>query len=178
MYIVGIDPGINNIGIGVIDEDYNYIGSFYVSNPVGNKQITFSEKFPRSMNEFNSKLREIVGIGEIALFAVEIPVMKKGQSSVLTTMQICLMAGGLTGQTFEAFEGGRVKFIVPTSMKKIFTDDGSADKDKIGEYCKINIKGLPDGLTDHEHDALALAWCFRKMIVDGVEEVYTDKGWM
>ncbi|MFN5351075.1 MAG: crossover junction endodeoxyribonuclease RuvC [Alphaproteobacteria bacterium] len=147
--ILGIDPGLNNTGLGLIDFDGNKL-AFIASQTIINKHsLSTSEKLKNlneQLNLFISKhATNEVAIEETFVNVNPLTSLSLGQARGAIILTIVL-------NNLPIFEYSSTK------IKKSVTSSGRASKEQISSMIKFF---LPKAVFDSEHsaDALAVAIC-------------------
>ena len=150
MIILGIDPGINVVGYGIIKvEDYNNINYLdggiiktSVADPLHNRLGAIAIKIEELIDNFNPT---IVGLEEVFV-----------NNNIASSMKLCYARGAIMSilgkNNCNLFE------IAPNKMKKILTGNGHADKMQVSYMVRLLIKGIKGAITSDQSDALAIAY--------------------
>lgn len=149
MRIIGIDPGLNNTGWGIIEKDGNRLG--YIASGVIKPQanLTMAER----LHKIDSELDKIISLYKPQTSAIEETfVNKSGAAS--------LKLGMARGAAFlaPARAGLEVAEYSANKIKKSVVGAGHADKNQIQVMVKILLPKA-DFRTADAADALAIAIC-------------------
>jgi Holliday junction resolvasome RuvABC endonuclease subunit len=158
MNIISIDPGIRNCAYAVIDKDTGYVHKTecikipnYDKKSTDEKLLYISDKLEQALLEYG-----------IQLLIYEHPVFSSGRSNTHYVTYVVGLILYLCGKH-------RLNYIYysPQEVKKIVASDGKADKKDILNSVKELSSGkisstVLDTLTDHEVDALAFYYTYKK----------------
>jgi crossover junction endodeoxyribonuclease RuvC len=150
MIILGIDPGINNVGYGLIEfnnyNNINYIESGVikttVDDPLHFRLKIIVEKIENIISRFAP---DIIGMEEVFI-----------NKNAASSIKLCHARGAIMsviGKSNVIFEE-----ISPNLVKKTLTGNGHADKIQILYMIKMVIKNINNNITKDEGDALATAY--------------------
>lgn len=137
--IVGIDPGLTNIGIGII------IGDSGTTRLI---QTTPGSNLAHRLLEMNKQIVRIYkefGIKRVTYVALE-------RQPQMISNEISIMTGALCG----FLKPLNIELIPPTTLKKMITHNGFAKKEEVSS--KLSELSQLVFYTDHESDAFALAY--------------------
>lgn len=152
MIILGIDPGLINTGWAIIDfQTHNKIS--YVEGGViitNNKQI-IAQRLLTIYDDLNLLLKKF----EIQQGSIEKTLINNNAHSSIDLA----MAKSIILLIF-AQKNIHYQEYAPTTIKKVITGNGKADKLQIGKMLEYYIK-LPaeKKISHHESDAVAIALC-------------------
>ena len=149
MKIIGIDPGLNKTGWGVVEIQNNnfvYVGSGAIHN---NVKLPICDK----IKHIYSELEKILDLYRPDVGAIEETFVNKNPLSSLKlghARGVAMLAMANFGLVVHEYS--------PNLIKKTITGAGKADKRQIGVMVKMllpksNVK------TEDEADALAIAMC-------------------
>jgi crossover junction endodeoxyribonuclease RuvC len=150
MRVLGIDPGSETLGWGVVKKD----GNFYRLIDYGTVKSSPKEPFAKRLAKIYDDLQEIIErfqpdvlSVEEAFFAVNVKVaMKLGQ-----VRGVVLLLGEKNGLEISEY--------APRLIKQTVVGYGNAEKHQVQEMVKILLK-LPEIPKPHDAaDALAIAIC-------------------
>lgn len=149
MRIIGIDPGLNNTGWGIIEKQGNRLG--YVACGVIKPQAQAS--MAERLLEIDCELEKIITLYEPQTSAIEETFVNKSGSS-------SLKLGMARGAAFlaPARAGLEVAEYSANKIKKSVVGAGHADKNQIQVMVKILLPRA-DFKTPDAADALAIAIC-------------------
>lgn len=149
MIIIGIDPGLNNTGWGIIEQNQNALT--YVASGV----IKPNAKLPLAQRLYmiDSELDKVISLYKPNTSAIEETFINKSGSS-------SLKLGMARGVAFiaPARHGIDVGEYSPNKIKKSVVGAGHASKDQIQMMVKILLPKA-DFKSEDEADALAIAIC-------------------
>jgi crossover junction endodeoxyribonuclease RuvC len=150
MIILGIDPGINSVGYGLIKcntyNNINYIESGLIKtsadDPLHIRLGIIVRRIEEIILEFNP---QAIGMEEVFI-----------NKNALSSIKLCHARGAIMsviGKKNTLFEE-----MSPTKVKKTLTGNGHADKMQILYMIKMVVKNVKDNITKDEGDALAVAY--------------------
>ena len=148
MRVIGIDPGLRNLGWGVVDVIGPKIS--HISNGVCNSSTgTLAER----LLELHNQLTSVINKYHPTTSAVEKTFVNKDGAGTLKLGQargICLLAPAQAGLDVSEY--------APNTLKKVVVGVGHADKKQVEHMVKMQFPGVkftgPDAV-----DALAIALC-------------------
>ena len=149
--ILGIDPGVHNLGWGIIKKhDNNNQPQYVAGGTIFNKpNLHITEKLA---NLFIS-LENIVAEYKISIIATETAFLDKDLRSLLSLSYARAIVMAISGKYKISFFD-----INAVHIKKNVTGSGRAGKDQV--KCMISkLLNIPEPKTEHEADALAVAYC-------------------
>ncbi|MEM9716769.1 MAG: crossover junction endodeoxyribonuclease RuvC [Pseudomonadota bacterium] len=148
MRIIGLDPGLRNLGWGIIDSDgskLRHVEHGVILSGEGDMSVRLARLF--------SELTKVLeGFSPIEV-AVEETFVNTNASSTLKLGQarsVCLLAPGLLGL--------KVAEYAPNSVKKALVGQGHAAKGQVGHMVSMLLSGVAPKSADAT-DALAIAIC-------------------
>ena len=150
MIILGIDPGINKVGYGIIklhsNNNIKYLHSSVIkTNAADSLHIRLGiivREMENVLLEFNPNA---IGMEEVFI-----------NKNALSSMKLCHARGAIMsiiGKSNIFFEE-----LASTRIKKILTGNGHADKTQVLYMIKMLVHGIKEGITNDESDALAVAY--------------------
>lgn len=150
--ILGIDPGLNNTGWGVVDclaGKFNFVGAGILHSDV-------KKSLAERLTELHLGLIAVIDEFHPIEAVVEQTFVNKNPSSTLKLGQargIALLAPAL--RDIPVFE------YAPNQIKKMIVGVGHADKSQVDMMVRTMLKGLPKECTlgPDASDALAMAVC-------------------
>jgi len=147
MRILGIDPGVNKVGYGLIESAKRQevvLCTGVISSPV---KISYQKKIPHIVERFEGLLDELQP--DVAVIE-EIYLGKN--------FQIALKIGQIMGILMSSIvKRGLVFYLIsPREIKQNITGRGSATKEQV-QYMLENITGYRDFKSEDESDAVAAA---------------------
>ena len=150
MRIIGVDPGSDTTGYGVIDSDGRHYELVEYAGIRGPKHLSFAERLlaiSRKLEEVIERLTPQACAIEDSFFAVNVKsALKLGQARGAV-----LVAAARAGvQVFE---------YTPLEVKSALVGYGRAEKHQVQEMVRVllRMKGVPEPLD--ASDALAVAIC-------------------
>jgi len=150
MRIIGVDPGSDTTGYGVIDSDGRHYELVEYAGIRGPKHLSFAERLlaiSRKLEEVIERLTPQACAIEDSFFAVNVKsALKLGQARGAV-----LVAAARAGvQVFE---------YTPLEVKSALVGYGRAEKHQVQEMVRVllGMKGVPEPLD--ASDALAVAIC-------------------
>ena len=148
MRIIGLDPGLRNLGWGVVDYENGRL------KHVDHGVIRTSEgALATRISALFTELSKIVDVLNPDLAAVEETFVNTNAVSTLKLGQaraVCLLVPGLRGLPVAEY--------APNTVKKALVGRGHADKQQIGHMVRVLLPGVAPSASDAA-DALALAIC-------------------
>jgi crossover junction endodeoxyribonuclease RuvC len=150
MRILGIDPGLNATGYGVVElhgSDLRHVAS-------GTITIPSARPLPTRLNLLFEALREVVDHYHPDEVAVENTFLAKN-------VAVALKLGQAKGIALLVAEQGKLPVIeyTPTEIKTAVTGYGAADKEQVqfmvGRLLRLDVEAS----THHATDAMAAAIC-------------------
>ncbi len=150
MRIIGVDPGLANSGIGIVEQDGGGI------TLVGSKCITTqpSTSFPERLMSIYGELEDALDEYQPEACAIESIFFAKNAKSAFQVGHargVFILSAGIRG--IPVFE------YTPPQIKKALVGKGRADKSQV-QYMTKMILNLPEiPKPDHVADALAAAIC-------------------
>lgn len=149
--ILGIDPGLANVGFGVIEKT----GSQLTMIDFGCIKTKAGRSDQSRLNEINTGLNEIINKYRPSAMAVEKLFFCKNVKTAIAVSQargVIILAAGLHGLDLGEF--------TPLQVKQALTNYGRASKQQIKIMVKVilNLATLPK--SDDAADALAVAICY------------------
>ncbi|MFO1129766.1 MAG: crossover junction endodeoxyribonuclease RuvC [Rickettsiales bacterium] len=163
MYILGIDPGIQNLGwaiIEIIDKNLDINNQLPSNNsskiikPIKSGTIKNSSKlsFIEKLEIISNQLQDIIDLYKLKIVGIETTFMHIG---IKANMNFTKLYGAL----LEIFIKNEIKILEfsPTQIKKTITQNGKASKMQISNMVKFL---LPDAefSNEHESDAFSIAY--------------------
>ena len=148
MRVLGVDPGLRNMGWGVIDFFGNRFS--HVANGVCKSKGT---DLSQRLLSLHRQLCEVVDCWQPNTAAVENTFVNKNAAATLKLGQARAIAMLVPAQAgIEVFE------YAPNLVKKVVVGVGHADKDQVKYMVKLQLPGISIKSADAS-DALAVAIC-------------------
>ncbi len=148
MRVIGIDPGLRNLGWGVVDvlgPKISYIADGVCKSSTG----TLAER----LLELHNQLTDVINKYKPTTSAVEKTFVNKDGAGTLKLGQargICLLAPAQAGLDVSEY--------APNTIKKVVVGVGHADKKQVEHMVQMQFPGI--GFTGPDSvDALAIALC-------------------
>lgn len=145
MKILGIDPGINKLGFGIVEDiNFRIIDVGVINLPL---KIEFEKKIENIIQKFES----IINKNRPDMIAIE-------EVYVAKNVQIALKIGILTGGIIWSSISKKIKFILipPREIKLLLTGKGSATKEQV-KFMVENLTNFKNFKSYEESDAVATA---------------------
>jgi crossover junction endodeoxyribonuclease RuvC len=147
MVILGIDPGYERLGWGIIKKEkaFEFVDCGVIRT--SSREATASRLFHAA-----EELKVIIGRYQPTHAAVESLFVFKNQKTVIQVAQArgmiltCLADASLSISEF-----------TPLQIKSIVAGDGQADKKSVEKMVRLQLPAVPSGLLDDTLDALAAA---------------------
>lgn len=150
MKLIGLDPGLQNTGWGIIHVDGNRL-SFIAGGTVRtDKKLSLAER----LMQIHHGLMAVMEEHQPDEAAVEETFVNKNPTSTLKLGQ----ARGIA-MLVPALRGMPVSEYTPNLVKKTVVGTGHAGKDQIQMMVKTILPGCREGLGADAADALAVAIC-------------------
>ncbi|MCX7705404.1 MAG: crossover junction endodeoxyribonuclease RuvC [bacterium] len=148
--VLGVDPGLNNLGYGLVYEYENSLKPGLYGQCVVPTRIPFDEKLIYIGRKFTS----IIDESKPDFIAIE-------KIYVAKNTQIALSIGVVSGVIAYSgiVKGIKVYFVTPGEIKKTITGGGQAMKHQVC-YMVQKLLGLQEDPGEHAVDALATAISF------------------
>ncbi|HOK80690.1 MAG TPA: crossover junction endodeoxyribonuclease RuvC [bacterium] len=148
--VMGVDPGLNSFGYGIISEDARILHPLKYGQYAVPKSISFNDKLVYIGKTFSSIIEET----RPDFMAIE-------KIYVAKNTQIALSIGIVSGIIAYTgiSKGIQVAFITPGEIKKTITGSGQAIKQQVC-FMVQKLLGLREDPGEHAIDALATAICF------------------
>jgi crossover junction endodeoxyribonuclease RuvC len=148
MIILGLDPGFDRVGFGVVNfvaREFEYLGSGIIkTNP--------NQDFYSRLAEIQSDLKQIIKQYKPELACVEKLFFAK---NVATAMQVAEARGVINLELYN--HSIDILQVAPTTVKSAITGNGNADKQSV-EFMVKKILRTPDlKAIDDACDALGMA---------------------
>lgn len=144
MKIIGIDPGINKFGYGIIEDNFRVLEIGVISP---SKKLSYEEKVAYLLQNYRKIIEkyspEFVSIEEIYV-----------GKNVQIALKIGILIGGIVGISLS----NRIKFLIipPREIKKMITGKGQATKEQI-KFMVENLTNFYNFTSYEESDAIASA---------------------
>ncbi|MBK5934404.1 Holliday junction endonuclease RuvC [Rhodovulum imhoffii] len=148
MRVLGIDPGLRNLGWGVIDANGSRLS--HVANGILHPK---GEALPERLLSLHDQLVDIVSLYAPQAAAVEQTFVNKDGAGTLKLGQargIALLVPARAGLTVGEY--------APNAVKKTIVGVGHADKAQIAHMVRLQLPGVRIAGADAA-DALAIALC-------------------
>ncbi len=150
MRVLGIDPGSETLGWGVVDGS----GSKYVLVDFGTVKSNPREAFSKRLKNIYDGVARVLETHSPDVLSVE-------DTFYAVNAQVALKLGQVRGTMLLLAEqsGLTIAEYAPRLVKSTVVGYGNADKNQVGQMVKI-LLGLKDVPTPHDAaDALAIAIC-------------------
>ncbi len=150
MKVLGIDPGIERLGWGVVEKTSK--GARRISSGVKKTLKTSSDG--TRLYEIHEFLNELFKKERPDLVSVEKIFFSKN-------VKTALIIGGVRGiiLALSAKHGIRVREFTPLEVKMGLTGYGRAGKENVAHMVRLSLEAAPTKMLDDESDALAIAIC-------------------
>lgn len=163
MNVLGIDPGLRNLGWGIISVDDDTGALHYISSGV--IKTPAKQPYGATLSEIRAELGVVMSSWKIDEVGIE-DVFQMGTRNVGSVKGTNYVIGVI--HELAAYMGSPEPFLIPPStMKKVLTGDGRADKRAVLEavvgslgLTSVVMKGkAPAGVVKagHASDSLAIA---------------------
>lgn len=148
MRILGIDPGYERLGWGVLDKQigrYELIDCGVIKTP---KSLPHPTRLGKLFEELTSVITK---------YSPEGAVIEK--LFFATNAKTAINVAEARGVILLACERGKLNIteLTPLQIKSAVTGNGQADKKAVEKMVRLQVKNIPDKLVDDTLDALAAA---------------------
>jgi crossover junction endodeoxyribonuclease RuvC len=150
MRVLGIDPGSETLGWGVVKKD----GNFYRLLGYGTVKSSPKERFSKRLLKINAGLEEVIEMYQPEVLSIE-------EAFYANNVQVALKLGQVRGVVLLTAEKHQLEIheYAPRLIKQTVVGYGNAEKHQIQEMVRILLK-LPTVPQPHDAaDALAAAIC-------------------
>ncbi|MBP9700227.1 crossover junction endodeoxyribonuclease RuvC [Candidatus Woesebacteria bacterium] len=149
MMILGIDPGYERLGWGVLNVsmgNYSYHACGVIQTP---KSISHPER----LEQLFTQLQSIFSAHNPSAMAIETLFFSKNEKTALLVAQargIILLSARLANCPIDELS--------PSTIKSVVAGNGQSDKRGVEKMLRLQLKGIPTDLLDDTVDALAIAY--------------------
>ena len=168
MIILGIDPGSNATGYGVVEAD----GSTERAHAKGVVRLSSDTAHIDRLKQIYDEVAALIDAHAPEVLAIEMPVYGKNPQSMLKLgrAQAAAMMAGLNNDL-------DVVQYTPKEVKKSVTGNGNASKQQVRYmiHAILEIDGAATDIALDASDALAIALCHTNRRSHGATEQYS--GW-
>ncbi|NOZ73885.1 MAG: crossover junction endodeoxyribonuclease RuvC [FCB group bacterium] len=151
MKVIGVDPGLNTTGFGVVEKDSGDLRSICYGTIRPPATLELAERLKHLYDEMTTLLQEY----QPDILSIEGTFFQKNFKSALSLGQArgaLLLAGASFGIACKEYS--------PRKVKSSITGNGAATKEQV-QYMVQTILNLPDPPTPLDaSDALALGLCY------------------
>ncbi|MBN8827796.1 MAG: crossover junction endodeoxyribonuclease RuvC [Sphingobacteriia bacterium] len=149
MRILGIDPGLNNVGWGIIDKN----GSKIVFVASGAIKTSSKESLDKRLLHISENIKQVIEAYTPQTVAIE-------ETYVNVNPKSSLVLGIARGAIILTVASLNVpcSYYEPMLIKKTITGSGKADKEQIQKMVRLLLP-TADFATHDAADALAIAFC-------------------
>lgn len=148
MVVLGLDPGSQNFGVGIVEKRNSKICYLFSENlKLRDKEV------PERMKVLWYYLKDVITRFNPDEIAIEEGYLGKNVKS----MDLLSKIRGMVVAASVEFDRNLTAYS-PKEVKKSVTGYGSAEKDQVMKMVKILLKISSDKLTHDESDALAVAY--------------------
>lgn len=151
MMILGIDPGYERLGWGILEGS----SSTYGYHACGVIQTPKTRSHPERLEDLFAQLQSIFSTYNPSVMAIETLFFSKNEKTALLVAQargIILLAAGLAHCAIEELS--------PSTIKSVVAGNGQSDKRGVEKMLRLQLKGIPANLLDDTVDALAIAYTY------------------
>lgn len=149
MIVLGVDPGFERIGFGVVSRDGSRLRPIE-HGLICTPRIALADRLAM-LHEQLGELIDRVGPDELAIERLLFSVNKKTAMDVAKAVGCILLCGAQRGYLWNEY--------TPPEIKQAVVGNGAADKRQV-EYMVIKLLGLAQApRPDDVSDALAIALC-------------------
>lgn len=149
MIILGIDPGYDRVGIGIIERLNNY-DTYIHSECI---ETDKNESFVDRLRQIENRLVEIIAIYRPELTVIEDIYFAKNAKTAIKVAQ----ARGVILITCRKYINNSILELTPMQIKSSLVGDGHADKDQIKYMVTQILKINTLNKLDDEIDALSIS---------------------
>ncbi len=150
MRIMGIDPGLTRMGVGIIDERSGAIACAHEETIITNARDPVGSR----LHQVFDRLMEIIELFGPQALAVERVFLKANSKTAVPSIQ----ASGVAFLA-AAKHGVPIHEYAPAQMKMAIAGTGTADKQQVRYMVRQLLGGKAGQDTPDSADALALAIC-------------------
>lgn len=146
MRILGIDPGLNRTGFGIIDVSSS--NTYVTSGIINSSKLSFNEK----LGNINIQLQKIIDTYNPVICSIENFFIGKYVKSIMYLAQArgaCISV--ISANNIELHEYS------PKTIKKRITGSGNASKETLRQLTFQQLKIFGSSITSDSSDALAIA---------------------
>lgn len=152
MIIIGIDPGLNKTGWGVIEYHQRNNSIKYIDS--GILQTKAADALPMRLHSLASALEKILqqyqpqhaGLEEVFI-----------NNNALSSMKLCHARGTLLSTLYKYTQN--IAEFAPNKVKKTIVGTGRADKNQVKHMVSMILPNAGKMKSLDESDALAIAYC-------------------
>ncbi|MGA1845844.1 crossover junction endodeoxyribonuclease RuvC [Deferribacter abyssi] len=150
MIILGIDPGLNKTGIGILENKgskFDCIGYSVIKNKQGIKPVDKIKNLVNKVEAFILKYKPVYAAVEDSFYSVNVKTaigLGVARGAIIAT----LLSKGVSVHQFTALQ-----------IKKAVVGYGKADKNQVKKMVEIQLGITLDGVLNDASDALACAIC-------------------
>jgi crossover junction endodeoxyribonuclease RuvC len=150
MRVLGIDPGSNIAGFGIVDKEGQSI-SLVVSGIIRTK----SKEHPKKLKQLFDSISEIIQTYKPSIVVVETPFLGKNANSLIKLSQARAMA-----LVCAEIRGLRIIEMAPREIKRLVTGTGDAMKEDVRKIVGFHLKMSVDSISLDASDAIGCAIAF------------------
>jgi crossover junction endodeoxyribonuclease RuvC len=150
MIILGIDPGYDRCGWGVIEKkvgNYSYIACGLIQTPKTDEHIG-------RISKVSKEIWTILQTYKPQVVSIETLFFSKNVTSALKVAEV---RGAILSTVGNWSEDVKFQEYNPMQIKSAVTGVGNADKKAVEKMVRLQLKGVPEKLIDDTVDALAIA---------------------
>ncbi len=156
MIILGIDPGYQRCGWGVLEKGINtsFVACGLIEIKTNTSADIVSDAVMR-LSQLQSQLQAVLVTHTPDIVAIESIFFSNNAKTVIGVAQargVILASIGSIPQT------PRVMEYTPNQIKSAVTGSGSADKKSVEKMMRLQLAGIPENTIDDTIDALAIAY--------------------
>jgi Holliday junction resolvasome RuvABC endonuclease subunit len=150
--IIGIDPGVNNIGLAVLSDDASTVLDTQLWS-ISKPDLKGYDEFVNKLHEFLYKLKLDF---DTAILAIEKPFFTpKTLANNIRTLEVI---GLMKYAAYMCVKEENLIMIPPTSVKKVMTGKGNAPKELVIQAVNAKYKLEADIAVSHIADAIAIGY--------------------
>lgn len=150
--IIGIDPGVNNIGLAVLSDDASSVLATHLWS-IGKPELKGYDEFVNQLHHF---LHELNLDFDTAILAIEKPFFTpKTLANNIRTLEVI---GLMKYTAYMCVKEENLIMISPKAAKKAITGNGNASKELVIEAVNTRYTLYADTSVSHIADAIAIGY--------------------
>jgi len=160
MRILGVDPSLSNTGLALLryyDNKLDLLGATHLKTLPSSKKVkgeTVKNSIQKRLYNFNINLKEIFNNYLPDIVVIEEPVVFRNSKGVIN---VSYLIGSIITMVTDKVGFDNVILVNPSTVKKVITGKGNADKDLIKQSVLNTYNFDLSGLDNDEIDGIAIA---------------------